>query len=262
MLAGMIRWRCLLAVLVALGILVPPALAGPAKPTLALSRSSALTGQSLRVTGHGFPPRARLRLMLAGRSWRLRSGPHGGFRARIGVPRTLAAGHYVLATRSRGIVVRRRLRIRVPSQPAQPVPVPVPERPAPEPVPASPPPPPDPPTLVAAGDIACRPELVETATTCRQARTADLVETLAPDAVAALGDNQYEHGEFDNFMAAYDPTWGRFFDITHPAVGNHEYEGDPNATPRPAITCTSGLRPATLRRVTTAGSSAAGRCSC
>ena len=81
-------------------------------------------------------------------------------------------------------------------------------------------------TLAAAGDIACRPELVESATACTQARTADLVETLAPDAVAVLGDNQYEHGELANFMAVYDPTWGRFLDITHPAVGNHEYEGD------------------------------------
>ena len=80
---------------------------------------------------------------------------------------------------------------------------------------------------MAAGDISCRPELQETATTCRQARTAALVESLAPDAVAVLGDNQYEHGQFENFMAAYDPTWGRFKAITHPAVGNHEYEGDP-----------------------------------
>jgi hypothetical protein len=52
------------------------------------------------------------------------------------------------------------------------------------------------------------------------------VESLAPDAVAVLGDNQYEHGELDNFNEVYDPTWGAFKDITHPAVGNHEYEGD------------------------------------
>jgi acid phosphatase type 7 len=81
--------------------------------------------------------------------------------------------------------------------------------------------------LVAAGDISCRPADDETPTTCRQARTAALVESLAPDAVAVLGDNQYQHGEFENFMAAYDPTWGRFKAITRPAVGNHEYEGDP-----------------------------------
>ncbi len=117
------------------------------------------------------------------------------------------------------------------AQPSQPEPIP---QPAPQPQAAPPaPPPPDPITLVAAGDIACRPELVETATTCRQARTAELVEGLAPNAVAALGDNQYEHGELANFMAVYDPTWGRFRAVTHPAVGNHEYEGDPERAEAP-----------------------------
>jgi hypothetical protein len=98
-----------------------------------------------------------------------------------------------------------------------------------------PPPPPEPGavTLAAAGDIACRPALAETVTTCRQARTADLVGTLAPDAVAVLGDNQYEHGELVNFMAVFDPTWGRFRDIMRPAVGNHEYEGDPERNEAP-----------------------------
>jgi hypothetical protein len=86
---------------------------------------------------------------------------------------------------------------------------------------------------VAAGDIACRPELVETASACRQARTADLVQSLAPDAVTVLGDNQYEHGELANFLAVFEPTWGRFRQITHPAVGNHEYEGDPERDEAP-----------------------------
>jgi hypothetical protein len=238
MLAGM-TWRCLLVALVAVGILVPPALSAPPKRTLALSPSSALPGQALRVTGHGFPARARLRLVLAGRSLRrLRSGPHGGFRLRIRIPPDVAAGRYTLAARSRGIVVRRGVRVRALSQPAQPAPLlaePAPEPVAAPPAPPSPAPPPptDLPTLAAAGDIACRPELAETATACHHARTADLIETLAPDAVAPLGDNQYEHGELANFMAVYDPTWGRFLDITHPAVGNHEYEGDPERDSAP-----------------------------
>ena len=232
MLGPMIGWRYPLAVLLAFGMLAASALSASAKPSLALSRSSALPGQAVRVTGHGFPARARLRLVLSGQVLRrLRSGPNGGFRVRIRVPRTASAGRFALAARARGIVVRRRLRVRVVAQPAQPIPLL--GAPTPEPAPQSqsqpeppPPPPPDPPTLVAAGDIACRPELAETPTACRHARTADLVETLAPDAVAALGDNQYEHGELENFMSSYDPTWGRFLDITHPAVGNHEYEGD------------------------------------
>jgi acid phosphatase type 7 len=235
MLAGMIRWGCLLAVVLALGVLAAPAQSARAKPTLALSRTSALPGQTLRVTGHAFPAWARLRLVLSGRSvGRLRSGPHGGFRVRIRVPRTLAGGRYALAARSRGIVVRRRLRVRALSQPAQPAPGPEPPAPAPVVAAPTPPPlPPDPPTLAAAGDIACPPTLPETATECRQARTADLIETLAPDAVAPLGDNQYETGQLAYFNAVYDPTWGRFLDITHPAVGNHEYEGAPERDAAP-----------------------------
>ena len=230
----MSRSRCALAVFLVLGVLVPQALSATAKPTLTLSQSRALPGQALQVTGHGFRARARLRLVLSGRLLRrLRSGPNGGFRVRIRVPRDAAAGRYLLAARSGSTVVRRRLRVRALSQPSQPLPVPV--QPAPEPAAAAPapPPPPDPPTLVAAGDIACRPELAETATACRQARTADLIGTLAPDAVAPLGDNQYQNGELANFTAVYDPTWGRFLDITHPAVGNHEYEGDPERDEAP-----------------------------
>jgi acid phosphatase type 7 len=199
------------------------------------------------VAGHGFRAGARVRLVLAGRSLgRLRAGPRGGFRWRVRVPRGLAAGRYRLAARSGGVAIRLRLRVR-----ARPLPPrPLPPRPSPEPgpslpppppgsapataaAPATAPPPPEPVTLVAAGDIACRPELVETAAACRQARTADLVESLAPDAVAVLGDNQYEHGELANFMAVFEPTWGRFRQITHPAVGNHEYEGDPERDQAP-----------------------------
>jgi len=80
---------------------------------------------------------------------------------------------------------------------------------------------------VVAGDIACSPTQTVSATSCHQGQTAGLIEDLAPDAVAALGDNQYEHGEIANYNSMYDPTWGRVKDITRPAVGNHEYEGVP-----------------------------------
>jgi hypothetical protein len=229
MLGPMIGWRYPLAVLLAFGMLAASALSASAKPSLALSRSSALPGQAVQVTGHGFPARARLRLVLSGQVLRrLRSGPNGGFRVRIRVPRTASAGRSAVAARARGIVARRRLRVRVLWQPAQPAPLVVEPAPAPasQPEPPPPPPPPDPPTLVAAGDIACPPSATETETECHHGHTADLIERLAPDAVAPLGDNQYQHGEIENFMASYDPTWGRFLDITHPAVGNHEYEGD------------------------------------
>jgi acid phosphatase type 7 len=237
------RW--LLFVVLTPGVLAPLARAAVAEPTLSVSRATVLPGQQVRVAGHGFPARARVRVVLARRLLgRLRAGPRGGFRVRARVPRGLAAGRYRLVARSRGIVVGVRLRVRPSRPPAGPASGPEPSPSAPEPSAAAAPttstslpppanPPPEPVTLAAAGDIACRPELVESATACRQARTADLVGTLAPDAVAVLGDNQYEHGELANFMAVFDPSWGRFMDITHPAVGNHEYEGDPERDEAP-----------------------------
>jgi acid phosphatase type 7 len=216
--------RCMLAGLCAL-VLTAPAAAG--RPSVKLSSAAAEPGDRVVVTGHGFPRKARLRITLAGSTLRrARTGPRGGFRVRLRVP-DRAVGAYRLRVLVRGRRVGRRFRIRavpVVAQPttvtATPTTIPAPETPPT-------PPPVEAPTLVAAGDIACRPQLLETDTTCRHARTAALAESLAPDAVAVLGDNQYEHGELQNFMAAYDPTWGRLKAITHPAVGNHEYEGDP-----------------------------------
>ena len=83
--------------------------------------------------------------------------------------------------------------------------------------------------LVAAGDIACDPEAESfnggegTATSCHMKATSDLVLQQFPDAVAVLGDIQYEDGAYWKFLDSYDPTWGRFKSITYPAVGNHEY---------------------------------------
>jgi acid phosphatase type 7 len=172
-----------------------------------------------------------------------RAGRRGGFRIVFRVP-AKAAGLYRVRVRVRGrSVASHRFRIRPSPRPAAPL-TPAPQEPAPAPVqpppreeePPPPPPPPPPldgPTLVAAGDIACSPTQAPSATSCHQGETADLVEELDPDAVAALGDNQYEHGELDNFNSMYDPSWGRFRDITFPAVGNHEYEGDPERDSAP-----------------------------
>jgi hypothetical protein len=54
-------------------------------------------------------------------------------------------------------------------------------------------------------------------------QTAVLIESVVPDAVLTLGDNQYEDGELAEFMESYDLTWGRFKDITYPTPGNHDY---------------------------------------
>jgi hypothetical protein len=214
-----------------IGAMLLAAPAAEAKPRLKLSRAAAEPGDRVVLAGHGFPREARLRVALAGRTLRrARTGPRGGFRLAFRVP-DRTAGAYRLRVRVRGRLVRRRVRIR--AIPIAPVTNPPPAQPQVAAAPPTPPPPPPEPTLVAAGDIACRPALQETATQCRHARTADLVASLAPDAVAVLGDNQYEHGELANFQAVFDPTWGRFKSIMHPAVGNHEYEGDPERDEAP-----------------------------
>ena len=40
----------------------------------------------------------------------------------------------------------------------------------------------------------------------------------------ALGDLAYKDGEYSEFMAYYDPSWGKFKKKTYPIPGNHEYQ--------------------------------------
>jgi hypothetical protein len=88
------------------------------------------------------------------------------------------------------------------------------------------------PIIMAAGDIACDPQSSNFNDGkgknghCQMMATSDVVIKAKPSAVLALGDNQYEKGEFANFQASYDPTWGRFKSITRPVAGNHEYYGN------------------------------------
>ncbi len=77
--------------------------------------------------------------------------------------------------------------------------------------------------VVAVGDIACTPSAPTTPTRCHDGQTAALTSSLAPDAVLALGDLQYESGSLAHFRSAYDATWGRFLGRTYPIPGNHEY---------------------------------------
>jgi len=84
------------------------------------------------------------------------------------------------------------------------------------------------PTLAAAGDVACAPGEPRTRFACHQLDTAALIARLDPDAVALLGDLQYETGSLADFQGSFDRTWGRFRDRMRPAVGNHEY-GTPGA---------------------------------
>ena len=86
------------------------------------------------------------------------------------------------------------------------------------------------PTVVAAGDIACSPQDASfnrgagTAKRCNQRATAALIGPLNPTAVLPLGDDQYDQATASEFAGSYNPTWGVYKAITHPAVGNHEYE--------------------------------------
>jgi hypothetical protein len=78
------------------------------------------------------------------------------------------------------------------------------------------------PLLAAAGDIACEPGDLRTATLCHQGATSDLLLSAQPDVVAALGDDQYESAAPEEW-SSYDLTWGRMKARTRSAVGNHEY---------------------------------------
>jgi acid phosphatase type 7 len=82
--------------------------------------------------------------------------------------------------------------------------------------------------VVAAGDIVCGTEGFEERDPreCQHRETAKLVRPA--DAVLALGDLQYDDGSAEAFRLLYDPTWGRFADITYPTIGNHDY-GTPGA---------------------------------
>src|ERR687884_1901346 len=90
------------------------------------------------------------------------------------------------------------------------------------------------PVIAAAGDIACDPSTTnpddaadravqQRGSSCRMKATSDLLVSMRPTAVLALGDLQYQEGTLAQFQQSYGPTWGRVKAITHPAVGNHEY---------------------------------------
>src|SRR5919201_3569232 len=79
------------------------------------------------------------------------------------------------------------------------------------------------PMVGAAGDIACS-SLPKNSDSCQQQATSDLLGTQPLAGVLMLGDGAYEDGTLAQFQTFYDPTWGRFKAITHPAIGNHEYQ--------------------------------------
>ena len=85
------------------------------------------------------------------------------------------------------------------------------------------------PVVDAAGDIACDPtspyynDGLGVPGSCRQMLTSDLLLRQDLSGVFALGDNQYEHGEYGKFLQSFDPSWGRLKPLIHAVPGNHEY---------------------------------------
>jgi hypothetical protein len=85
------------------------------------------------------------------------------------------------------------------------------------------------PVVAAAGDVACDPASsyfnggLGVGRRCGQAATSDALLKMDLSAVFALGDLQYEDGRLDNFLASFDPAWGRLKPLIRPAAGNHEY---------------------------------------
>ncbi len=73
----------------------------------------------------------------------------------------------------------------------------------------------DDPVVFAAGDISSCDNTYDT-------QTSDLLLSRS-GSVLTLGDSVYPRGTIDEFHTCYDPTWGRVWDRTYPAPGNHDY---------------------------------------
>ena len=76
--------------------------------------------------------------------------------------------------------------------------------------------------------------------------TAEVLDSVVADhplaTVIALGDLAYPDGTPQQFACGYNPTWGRHYNRTKPAVGNHEYH-----TPVPPDTSDTGTAEAATR---------------
>jgi acid phosphatase type 7 len=105
------------------------------------------------------------------------------------------------------------------------------------------------PVLAVVGDIACQPGETEpsgekagescnsakspyTSTSLWQSQeaTANQIEAMQPAAVALLGDLQYQVGQYSDFEASFDLTYGAFKFLLKPAPGNHEFYDEHGAT--------------------------------
>ena len=105
------------------------------------------------------------------------------------------------------------------------------------------------PVLAVVGDISCQPGTSEpageagkeacfnpkapyTSTSLWQSQeaTANQIESMKPDAVAILGDLQYQVGQYSDFEQSFDLTYGAFKFLHRPSPGNHEFYDEHSAT--------------------------------
>ena len=92
-------------------------------------------------------------------------------------------------------------------------------------------------TMAVVGDIACEPDTADNASTPASLKcgspsggglpaeyaTAQQADGMHPDAVALLGDEQYEVGKLSDFENSFEQAWGGLKLLERPAPGNHEY---------------------------------------
>ena len=92
-------------------------------------------------------------------------------------------------------------------------------------------------TLAAVGDIACEPDDSTNAANPSSLKcgstslggydaefaTAKQADDMQPDAVALLGDEQYQVGKLSDFEGSFETAWGGLKFLEKPAPGNHEY---------------------------------------
>src|SRR5580704_14117304 len=107
------------------------------------------------------------------------------------------------------------------------------------------------PVLAVVGDVACQPDedfvagggesAHETCGTPKapysstslfqsQEATANQIEAMKPDAVALVGDLQYQVGQYQDFEKSFDLTYGAFKFLHRPAPGNHEFYDEHSET--------------------------------
>jgi hypothetical protein len=77
--------------------------------------------------------------------------------------------------------------------------------------------------VAAVGDIACKNPPANNRSVCQYDDVAGSIADGGYDKLLLLGDVQYEHGEYRNFIENYDVYWGDLLPITAPSAGNHDW---------------------------------------